>query len=152
MLAHSLRHTLFAPLLCLTLAGAVSAADVETTPIENQQVDDFTAGKSAIDAKRWSEAVASFSRVVAQNPKNADAYNYLGFAQRWLGRYDEAFAAYGKALALDPKHRGALQYSGLAYLKLGQKAQAQTQLTKLQAICAGCIETAELAKAVASVQ
>jgi Flp pilus assembly protein TadD len=93
--------------------------------------------------------VSSFNKVVAKNPKNADAYNYLGYSNRWLGKYDEAFAAYGKALALDPKHKGALEYSGIAYLKTNQKAQADAQLAKLQAICANCEETRDLAKAVA---
>lgn len=69
---------------------------------------------------------------------------------RWLGKYDEAFAAYGKALALDPRHKGALEYSGIAYLKTNQKAQAEAQLAKLQAICATCEETSDLAKAVAA--
>ena len=62
----------------------------------------------AIDAKNWELAVDSFNKVVAQDPKNADAYNYLGYSNRWLGRYDAAFAAYDRALALDPNHKGAL--------------------------------------------
>ena len=148
----SLRHVFTIPLLALAFAGAVQASDMQTTPVENARVDDLTAGKNAIDSKHWAEAVASFSKVVAKNPKNADAYNYLGYSNRWLGKYDEAFAAYGKALALDPNHRGALEYSGIAYLKTGQKAQAQVQLAKLQALCANCSETEDLAKAVAAAQ
>ncbi len=126
------------------------AADTPTTPVENARVDDFAVGKKAIDAKNWALAASSFSKVVAQNPKNADAYNLLGYSNRWLGKYDEAFAAYNKALALDPRHKGALEYSGVAYLKVGQKAQAEAQLAKLQAICAQCEETTDLAKAVAA--
>lgn len=103
-----------------------------------------------MEAKKWAEAVNSFNKVVAQNPKNADAWNYLGYSSRWLGKYDEAFAAYNKALTLDPKHRGALEYSGIAYLKTGQKAQAEAQLAKLQSICASCEETTDLAKALAA--
>lgn len=145
----TLRNLIALPVLCLALAGAALAADIPTTPAENIQIDDFAAGKKALDAKAWSQAAASFSKVVAQNPKNADAYNYLGYASRWMGKYDDAFAAYGKALALNPQHRGALHYSGIAYLKTGQKAQAAAQLAKLQAVCATCAETNELAKAVA---
>lgn len=137
------------PVLSLALAGAALAADIQTTPVQNAQIDDFAAGKKAIDAKNWAQAVSSFNKVVAQNPKNADAYNYLGYSNRWMGKYDEAFAAYGKALALDPQHKGALEYSGMAYLKTGQKTQADAQLAKLQALCASCNETSELAKAVA---
>ncbi|WP_332776550.1 tetratricopeptide repeat protein [Polaromonas sp.] len=150
MNALTLRNFIALPVLSLALAGAALAADIQTTPAQNVQIDDFAAGKKALDAKNWSEAVSSFNKVVAQNPKNADAYNYLGYSSRWMGKYDDAFAAYGKALALDPKHKGALQYSGMAYLKTGQKAQADAQLARLQAICATCEETSELAKAVAA--
>lgn len=146
----TLRNGIALPFLSLALACTVLAADLQMTPVENAKIDDFAAGKQALDAKNWAQAAASFGRVVEQNPTNADAYNYLGYSSRWLGQYDAAFAAYGMALALDPKHKGALQYSGMAYLKTGQKAQAQAQLGKLQALCADCTETRDLAQAVAA--
>jgi len=128
--------------------GAV-AAGWEAAPAANEQVDDFAAGKKAIDAKDWKLAVGKFSDVVVQDPKNADAYNYLGYSYRWLGQYDNAFAAYGKALALAPNHKGALNYSGIAYLKVGKVDLAQAQLAKLQSVCAQCDETLQLTKAIA---
>lgn len=153
----SIRRWMSTPLLSLALAAAplwalhtAHAADTPTTPVENTRIDDFAVGKKAIEAKNWALAASSFSKVVAQNPQNADAYNLLGYSNRWLGKYDEAFAAYNKALALDPRHKGALEYSGMGYLKVGQKAQAEAQLAKLQAICAQCEETTDLAKAIAA--
>ena len=150
MISIAHRHWLMIPLLGMALTAPVFAADTPTTPVENARIDDFAAGKKAIDAKNWALAAESFKKVVAQNPKNADAYNYLGYSSRWLGKYDEAFAAYDKALSLDPKHKGALEYSGVAYLKVGQKDKALAQLAKLQAICASCSETADLTAAVAA--
>ncbi len=146
----TLRNLIALPVLGLALASAALAADFQSTPADNARLDDFAAGKKALEAKKWADAAGSFSKVVAQNPKNADAYNYLGYSKRWLGKYDEAFAAYGKALALDPKHRGALEYSGISYIKTGQKAQAEAQLAKLQAICSSCEETTDLARAIAA--
>jgi Flp pilus assembly protein TadD len=146
----TLRQAIALPLLSLALAGAALAADFQSTPVDNARLDDFAAGKKALDGKKWADAAASFGKVVAQNPKNADAWNYLGYSNRWLGKYDEAFAAYDKALALDPKHRGALEYSGIGYLKTGRKAQAEAQLARLQAICGSCEETTHLAKAIAA--
>jgi Flp pilus assembly protein TadD len=137
-------------ILTLALTGAAMAADTQSTPVQNAQSDDFAAGKQALAAKNWSHAAGHFSKVVAKDPKNADAFNYLGYSSRWMGKYDEAFAAYGKALALDPNHKGALSYSGIAYLKTGQRAQAEAQLARLQTICTGCSETNELAKAIAA--
>jgi Flp pilus assembly protein TadD len=152
MTAFSVRHFLALSAISMALGNAATAADTQTTPVQNAQSDDFAAGKQAIAAKNWSEAASRFGKVVANDPKNADAFNYLGYSSRWMGKYDEAFSAYGKALALDPNHRGALSYSGIAYLKTGQRAQAQAQLAKLQTICAGCSETSELATALAAPQ
>ncbi len=147
----SLKKIVLASVACACSAMLMPsyAADTESTPARNAQIDDFAVGKKAIDDKKWQQAVDSFTKVVAKDAKNADAYNYLGFANRWLNRYPEAFAAYDKALALDPNHKGALNYSGIAYLKSGQKDKAQAQLTRLQSVCAGCEETAQLSKALA---
>lgn len=152
MTSSTLRRLFGIPVLGLALACGVHAADTETTPVQNVQIDDFAAGKKAIDAKNWKSASDSFAKVVAKDSRNADAYNYLGFSLRWQNRYDEAFAAYDKALALDPNHKGALHYSGIAYLKSGKKALAETQLARLKAVCAGCEETVQLGKAVAQAQ
>lgn len=146
----TLRTLIALPLLSLALSGQVMAADTPTTPVENAKIDDYAAGKKALDAKNWAQAATSFKKVVADNPKNADAYNLLGYSSRWLGKYDEAFAAYDKALALDPKHKGALEYSGVAYLKVNQKDKAEAQLAKLKVICATCEETTDLTKAIAA--
>lgn len=145
----STRNLLLASALSLAMAGAALAAPAEAAPVQNAQVDSFVAGKNAIEAKNWELAVASFDSVVAQDPSNADAYNYLGFSYRWLDRYDAAFAAYEKALALDPNHKGALNYSGISFLRTGQKARAEAQLVKLQTSCTNCDETKQLAKAIA---
>lgn len=134
----------------IAIHGAVLAADTSPPPVESVKADNFAVGKKAIDSKNWTLAAESFKKVVADNPKNADGYNLLGYSSRWLGKYDEAFAAYDKALALDPKHKGALEYSGIAYLKVNQKGKAEDQLSRLKAICAACEETTDLAKAIAA--
>ena len=146
----TLKSLIALPLLSVALTGYVLAADTPTTPVENAKIDDYAAGKKAIAAKNWSLAAESFKKVVADNPKNADGYNLLGYSSRWLGKYDEAFAAYDKALAIDPKHKGALEYSGVAYLKVNQKEKAAAQLAKLKAICTTCEETTDLTKAIAA--
>lgn len=147
-----LRASIAASVLALTSIGSATAAETQSTPAANAKIDDFAVGKSAIDSKDWAVAVRSFRKVVPDNPKNADAHNFLGYASRWMGKYDDAFAAYGQALALDPAHKGALHYSGIAYLKTNRKAQAEAQLARLKAVCATCEETNQLTKAVAEYQ
>src|SRR3546814_12755878 len=73
---------------------------------------------AAIDRKDWAAAVPLFQKVVAKDDKNADAYNWLGYALRNQGDYPNALIAYGRALAVNPKHRGAHEYLGEAYLKM----------------------------------
>jgi len=143
---------LIVPLLLAALcAGApVRAADTEEKPAANAGNADFAAGKKAIEAKDWNGALVAFGKVVKADPKNADAYNFLGYANRWLGKMDDSFANYNKALALEPNHRGANEYIGVAYLKVKQPAKAQEHLARLEKICGkGCEEYKDLARAIA---
>jgi tetratricopeptide (TPR) repeat protein len=130
--------------------GPVRGADTESKPEANLGNADFAVGKKAIEAKDWNAAAAAFEKVVKRDPKNADAYNLLGYSDRWLGKMDESFAAYGRALAIEPNHRGAHEYIGVAYLKVKQPAKAEEHLARLEKICGkNCEEYKDLAKAVA---
>lgn len=136
-----------------TLPSAALADMTETAPAANAEDRDFVAGRRAVQDKKWSEAVERFKKVVARDPKNADAFNMLGYASRWLGRMDESFAAYDRALALEPNHRGAHEYIGVAYLRVGKLAKAEEHLAKLKVICGvGCEEYRDLARAIAEHQ
>lgn len=137
-------------LAALVAAAPVAAAELETTPEVNAENRDYAAGKKAIERKDWAAAAASFRKVVAAEPNNADAYTMLGYALRWQGRIDEAFAAYDRALRINPGHRGALEYLGVAYLKAGQPAKAQEQLGKLERVAGTSAEEyRDLARAIA---
>jgi tetratricopeptide (TPR) repeat protein len=139
--------------LAFGLIGAgAQAADTQTSPVHNARIDDFRVGKKAIDEKNWQQARDSFTKVTKDDPNNADAFSYLGFANRWLNLYPEAFVAYDRALALNPEHKGALHYSGIGYLKTGQNEKALLQHERLQKVCANCEETAQLSKALVEAQ
>lgn len=146
-----MKNLVMTALLALSvLAPAAYAADTETTAPANAENQDYLAGKVAVARKDWATAAASFRKVVAAEPNNADGYNMLGFSLRWLGKMDDAFAAYDRALSINPQHRGALEYSGLAYLKAGKPDQAQGQLARLEKIGAKSSEEyRDLAKAIA---
>ena len=118
---------------------------------EEKADPNFTAGTQAIDAKDWARAVTLFQKVVTKDDQNADAFNYLGFAQRNLGDYESAFKSYAAALAIDPKHRGAHEYIGEAYLQTGNLAKAEQHLGELDRICFfGCEEYRELKEKIAA--
>jgi len=125
------------------LADGTDAADLSSTDA------DYAAGRKAIDARNWSEAVQRLERAGVRNPDNADLQNYLGYAYCNLGRYEPAFTHYKRALALDSRHRGAHEYIGEAYLQVGDLASAERHLAALRDICLlPCEELDDLQKAV----
>lgn len=117
------------------------------------QPSDYELGVKAVQARDFQRALALLEKVVQVEPRNADAWNYIGFSQRQLRHFDQSLAAYQKALALSPNHRGALEYLGELYLDLGDLAKAREQLAKLQSLCpTGCPEYDDLNKAVGAFQ
>jgi Flp pilus assembly protein TadD len=135
----------------LACANVAIAADTETTPVQNAESSAYVAGKASVEKKDWKQAVAHFTAATNAEPKNADAWNMLGYASRWAGDYKGAFAAYGKALALDPKHKGAHSYLGVAYVKTNDLAKARAELASVQSLCGNteCEEYKLLNKAIA---
>ena len=102
-----------------------------------------------INRDLFEAALVPLSLETMQNPKNADAWNYTGFALRKSGRYDESMTAYNKALAIDPKHKGALEYQGELFLTLKQPEKAKANLAKLKQQCSfNCKERDDLMRAI----
>ena len=136
--------TAFAPAL------APAVGDSTPAPAAAKADPDFEAGKAAIRNQNWSEAIGYFSKVAVRDPQNADAQNWLGYANRKSGNLDLAFKHYNEALRLDPKHRGAHEYIGEAYLMKGDVAKAKEHLATLDRMCFfGCEEYSDLKKAIA---
>jgi Flp pilus assembly protein TadD len=105
----------------------------------------MTDAEKAVKAKDYNKAIGLLNRVVADSPKNADAYNYLGYSHRKLGNRDQALTYYNHALYLDPNHRGALEYLGELYLDMSDLPKAEEQLAKLARVCGPrCNEYQEL--------
>ena len=112
---------------------------------------DLARGRAALTHKDWPEAVNAFEKVVALEPRNADAWNWLAYANRKNGKLDAAFKYYDKALSLDPKHRGAYEYQGEAFLMARQLAKAENNLATLAKLCnSSCEEYVELKEAIAN--
>ena len=110
---------------------------------------DFKAGRSAVYAGRYDTAIRLMKRVVAEEPKNADAHNYLGFSYRKTGKLELAAASYKRVFAIDANHKGALEYQGELFLKLGDVAKSRQNLAKLEKLCPrGCKELNMLRKAI----
>lgn len=84
-----------------------------------------------------------------EEPDNADVFNYLGFAHRKIGDYDNSKIFYEKALSIQPGHKLALEYQGELFLTLHDINAAQSNLSKLEALCPqGCDELEDLGIAI----
>jgi Flp pilus assembly protein TadD len=131
----------------LFLSTIVFAADTSPPSPKDAELEK---AKAAIARKDWAAAQSVLEPYAASNPKNADAFNLLGYSLRNLKKYDESLVAYKQALTLDPKHRGAHEYIGIAYIQMGQLDKAKEHLASLDKICAfSCEEYRDLKKAIA---
>ena len=152
-----MRSTLFAMMAVLTLvcpAGAFAAgggADpqpaAQTKPVD----PNFVQAKTMIEAKNYKGALPLLQQVVAKDPRNADAYNLMGYAIRSSGDPNGSLQYYQQALAIDARHLGAHEYIGEAYLMLNRPTDAQQHLARLDSLCVfGCTEYRMLKTAIAN--
>ena len=144
--------------LAFGLSGAAFAAgggggggSSEPAASTSKPVDpSFAQAKALIEAKRYKEAMPLLQQAVAKDPKNADAYNLMGYATRKSGDANGSLQYYNQALAIDPKHLGANEYIGEAYLMLDRPAEANQHLARLDTLCTfGCTEYRMLKAAIA---
>ncbi len=148
---------LLAVVLTLALVPPAMAAGSSSTSrppaLPRAQPSDYDLGVKAVQAGDYQRALALLQKVVQADPRNADAWNHIGFSHRKLQQFDPSLTAYQKALAINPDHRGANEYLGELYLKTGELEKARERLAKLQSICpGGCAEYDDLKKAIEAYQ
>lgn len=138
--------------LALALPGPARAASYGVSETSSAPADpDVVSAEKAIKDKKWDMAIELLEKAAVRDPKSADIYNLLGYAERNRGNLDAAFKHYERALALDPKHRGAREYVGEAYLMTGNLPKAEEQLTILNKLCLfPCREYSDLKAAIAT--
>lgn len=110
---------------------------------EEARETDFQKAEYLVKGEKYEEAIPLLQKVVADNPRDADAWNYLGFCSRKLGKKEDALGYYQKALAVNPKHKGAHEYLGELYLQMNDLAKAEEQLAILKGLCPGGCEELE---------
>lgn len=118
----------------LLVCGAASAEPGEDEA--NAGLDpDYVAGRRAIEAKDWPNAIRLLSSAALRDTRNAEIQNELGYAYRNSGELSAAFKHYARALQINPRHRGAHEYLGEAYLMVNNVAKAEEHLAALKSIC-----------------
>lgn len=90
----------------------------------------FEQGNRLYEQGRYQEAVESYDKALAIDPKYAAAWNNRGLALDNLGKHQEAVESYDKALALDPKLAPAWYNRGNALDNLGKYQEAAEALRR----------------------
>ena len=127
------------------LADPSARGNSAATPRDSQ----YAEAERAVKRGDYPAAIRLLEGVVANDQRNADAYNLLAYSIRKSGDPAKSVPIYEKALAIDPKHKGAHEYIGEAYLALGDLDKAKQHLATLDKLCLfPCEEYADLKKAV----
>ena len=91
-----------------------------------QSADFEAAGKKALEARQYDNAVAAFRQAVAADPADYAAHFNLGFAYTMAGKDAEAVEEYKKVLDLHPGVFEAQLNLGISLLRLNRFAEAET--------------------------
>jgi tetratricopeptide (TPR) repeat protein len=106
------------------------AAALSNSPEEKAGVE-FARGAMFERMKNYESAEASFRKVIADQPDNAGALNYLGYmlADRNV-KLDEAQKMIARAVELDPQNGAYLDSLGWVYYRQNRLEQAEDNLRK----------------------
>src|SRR5215470_15592296 len=129
--------------------GGGSPSTTTTTTSATSEAAQYRQASAMVDAKDYRGAMAILEKILAKDPRNADALNLMGYSSRKIGNGDDAEEYYGKALAINPNHLGANEYLGEYYLEEKNLKKAEERLTVLKKACHGCTEQKDLEAAIA---
>ena len=143
--------TLGLPALSFAAGGGADsprpAAAAPATPAD----PNFAQAKAMIEAKNYANAIPLLQQVVQRDPRNADAYNLLGFATRASGnpRRLAAVLPAGAGHRRAPSRGARISRRGLPDAR--PPAEADKMLARLDSLCVfGCTEYRMLKTAIAN--
>jgi tetratricopeptide (TPR) repeat protein len=110
---------------------ALDKAEPLSAKDEDKQYIYFLRGSTYERQKKYEPAEEMFRKVLAGDPQNATALNYLGYmlADRGI-KLEEALGFIKKAVDLDPTNGAYLDSLGWAYFRLGKFESAEDSLIK----------------------
>ena len=130
------------------MTGTAHAAGSSDAP-EAKDLAEMVQARDLIKGEHYNQAIPLLNKVIAQQPKNADALNLLAYSQRKTDDIQASLANYKKAFAIDPSHKDAHEYIGELYLRMGDLGNAEKHLKRLDNICfSGCEQFNELKAAI----
>lgn len=110
---------------------ALDKAEQLSTKSEDKRDIWFLRGATFEREKHFAEAEEQFQKVLASDPENAAALNYLGYMLADQNvKLEEAFGYIKRAVDLDPTNGAYLDSLGWAYFRLGKYELAEDNLLK----------------------
>jgi tetratricopeptide (TPR) repeat protein len=121
--------------------GTASGGGSNTSKIEEggRAVRLYDQGVRAMNSKKFAEARARFAQALTENPRFAEAHNYLGYSLQMEGtqNYPMALEHYNRAIQLKPNLAQAYEYRGALLLKMHRKSAAEKDLATLKILKPG---------------
>ena len=112
-------------------ADAVKLLQDAETKFPSDTSISFELGAVYDKLKRFPDAVAAFEQIIARDPQNAPALNYLGYMLAERGeRLDDSVAYVKRALTIDPNNSSYLDSLGWAYFKSDKLDLAESNLKR----------------------
>ncbi len=151
------RHLIMASAGMMAIALLSSNAwafNSDPDPLTPSQVKaELAKAQSSINSEQYRRAIRTLNDIIKASPRNADAYNLLGFSYRKSKDFKRAERNYARALRIDSKHKGALEYLGELFLETKRRDKAEELLARLEKLCpSGCEELEDLREAFAENQ
>lgn len=105
--------------------------DLGTLKPDERENADFLLGAIYDRQKKYGQAEEQFKKVLAADPLNANAFNYLGYMLADRGvELDQSVAYIKKALQIEPQNAAFLDSLGWAYYKMARYDLALPPLEK----------------------
>jgi tetratricopeptide (TPR) repeat protein len=124
--------------------GAIDAYTAGYASILRAEHADNLAAASSNEAERkaaqrdaqaaYRASLPHFTTATRLDSSMHEAYTYLGYANRKLGRYEESLKAYDQALKINPDTPYAIEYQGEAFLALNRIDEARFNFLRLYAL------------------
>jgi len=87
-------------------------------------------GRSLVDARRYTDAIAVYEKVRGRDPEDVDALDVLGFLYYSVQRFDEARQCCEASIAIGPQNHYAHKGLGLCLVKLGRADEGIAMLLR----------------------
>lgn len=124
--------------------GAIDAYTAGYASILRAEHAENLAAASANEAERkaaqlkaqeaYRASLPHFTSATRLDQSMHEAYTYLGYANRKLGRYEESLQAYEQALKINPDTPYAIEYQGETFLALNRIDAARFNFLRLYAL------------------